>query len=545
MKRKSCESVEKQSEKPAKMARATEKDKKYDRQLRLWGDHGQKKLETAKVCLINATALGTEILKNLVLPGVGSFSVVDKHKICDKDIGNNFFLSNKYVGKSRAQCAVELLQELNPDVSGNFIEEDPSDLATNNPDFFKEFTVVIATGLVERTRLKISSCLWEAGIPLLLCSAYGMIGMMRLVVQEHTVVESHPDNAFEDLRLDKPFPRLQAFSDSLELTSMSKLEHSHTPYVVLLLKYLQKWKQTHEGKTPQNYKEKCSFKDTLRQGILVKENGAPEEEDNFEEALKAVNTSLNTTRIPGTIQEILNDSHCETITPSSSAFWILCRALKEFVNETGNLPLRGSIPDMTADSKRFIQLQNCYHEKALEDIQNISEKLRAILSSIGKKSNFIEDDEIRLFCKNSAFLRVIRCSSLCEEYKTFPQCLDGLIDEPDNDVIFYVLLRAVDKFYSSFDRYPGEVDEDVEGDCERLQACVTDLFKEWGVHCGIKDDYIKEMCRYGACELHPVAAFMGGAAAHEAIKLITHQYVPFNDCYIYNAMTGSSVTMKF
>jgi hypothetical protein len=24
----------------------------------------------------------------------------------------------------------------------------------------------------------------------------------------------------------------------------------------------------------------------------------------------------------------------------------------------GNLPLRGSIPDMTADSKRFIQLQN-------------------------------------------------------------------------------------------------------------------------------------------------------------------------------------------
>ena len=37
---------------------------------RLWGDHGQKKLESAKVCLINATALGTEILKNLVLPGM-------------------------------------------------------------------------------------------------------------------------------------------------------------------------------------------------------------------------------------------------------------------------------------------------------------------------------------------------------------------------------------------------------------------------------------------------------------------------------------------
>ena len=36
---------------------------------RLWGDHGQSCLELAKVCLINATATGTEILKNLILPG--------------------------------------------------------------------------------------------------------------------------------------------------------------------------------------------------------------------------------------------------------------------------------------------------------------------------------------------------------------------------------------------------------------------------------------------------------------------------------------------
>ena len=36
---------------------------------RLWGDHGQANLEVAKVCLINANATGTEILKNLILPG--------------------------------------------------------------------------------------------------------------------------------------------------------------------------------------------------------------------------------------------------------------------------------------------------------------------------------------------------------------------------------------------------------------------------------------------------------------------------------------------
>lgn len=36
---------------------------------RLWGDHGQAALEKAKICLINASTTGTEILKNLILPG--------------------------------------------------------------------------------------------------------------------------------------------------------------------------------------------------------------------------------------------------------------------------------------------------------------------------------------------------------------------------------------------------------------------------------------------------------------------------------------------
>ena len=42
---------------------------KYDRQLRLWGEHGQRKLSSATVCLVNASATGAEVMKNLVLPG--------------------------------------------------------------------------------------------------------------------------------------------------------------------------------------------------------------------------------------------------------------------------------------------------------------------------------------------------------------------------------------------------------------------------------------------------------------------------------------------
>ena len=44
-------------------------DNKYDRQLRLWGSSGQKSLMEANILLVNASASGTETLKNLVLPG--------------------------------------------------------------------------------------------------------------------------------------------------------------------------------------------------------------------------------------------------------------------------------------------------------------------------------------------------------------------------------------------------------------------------------------------------------------------------------------------
>lgn len=44
-------------------------DNKYDRQLRLWGGSGQRALMEANILLVNASATGTETLKNLVLPG--------------------------------------------------------------------------------------------------------------------------------------------------------------------------------------------------------------------------------------------------------------------------------------------------------------------------------------------------------------------------------------------------------------------------------------------------------------------------------------------
>lgn len=50
----------------------SDKEKKYDRQLRLWAANGQQALEDSHILLINSGSgtVGVETLKNLVLPGM-------------------------------------------------------------------------------------------------------------------------------------------------------------------------------------------------------------------------------------------------------------------------------------------------------------------------------------------------------------------------------------------------------------------------------------------------------------------------------------------
>jgi len=52
------------------------------------------------------------------------------------------------------------------------------------------------------------------------------------------------------------------------------------------------------------------------------------------------------------------------------------------------------------------------------------------------------------------------------------------------------------------------------------------------------NDAVEEICRYGGSEIHAIASFIGGVAAQEAIKLITHQYVPLNNTYVFDGNTG-------
>ena len=59
----------------------------------------------------------------LLFEGVGSFTIVDDATVTGKDVGSNFFLLSSQIGESRAKSCCELLQELNLQVKGGYLQK--------------------------------------------------------------------------------------------------------------------------------------------------------------------------------------------------------------------------------------------------------------------------------------------------------------------------------------------------------------------------------------------------------------------------------------
>ncbi|XP_072974298.1 NEDD8-activating enzyme E1 regulatory subunit AXR1-like [Typha angustifolia] len=522
---------------------AAEPKTKYDRQLRIWGEQGQAALEKASICLLNCGPTGSEALKNLVLGGIGSITVVDGSKVETCDLGNNFMLDEQCLGQSRAKCVCSFLQELNDAVKAKFVEESPATLIDSNPSFFAQFTLVIATQLLENILLKLDRICRKANVILVVARSYGLSGLVRISVKEHNVIESKPDHFLDDLRLHNPWPELKEFSKSIDLSITDPVVHKHTPYIVILIRLAEKWADAHNGCLPSSRQEKKDFKD------LIKAHMLNIDEENYKEAVEAAYKVSTVRGISSQISQIIEDTSIE-VDSSSPDFWVLVAALKEFIENEGDgePPLEGSIPDMTSLTEYYVSLQKIYQAKAESDCFAMERHVRNILKRIGREPDAISKGYIKTFCRNARKLTVCRYHTIEEELNSpnLPELQKYLTDEDCCFAAgFYILLRAVDRFASNYNRFPGIFDSELDEDMLRLKTIAFSILSDSGLHgSSLSEDLIHEMCRFGSAELHPVAAFIGGVASQEVIKLVTRQFVPMTGTFIFNGIDQKSQVLS-
>lgn len=513
-----------------------DKNTKYDRQIRLWAQDGQSRLEKSHICLVNATSTGAELLKNLVLPGIGSFTIVDSRNVEENDLSGNFFLQEADLGKSIAQSMTQCLLELNPDVKGTAFAENLSELLLE-PDFWLGFNAVVVSEYVEAPLLhSLKQILWDKGIPLLIVSTSGFYGSLHIINKETTIVETHDPSKMFDLRIDQPWHELQDYADSFVLETLDDPEHAHVPYIVIFIKALQAWKSDHGGQPPLNYAQKKQFRSEYVEGMARDIRI----ETNFMEASQSIHRALQVSNIPDSIRQLFENPAIadKNLSLSTPLFWLYVRALKEFVATNGNqLPLPGTLPDMASKTSNYVNLQKIFKEKALRDQHNFKLALSNVYQKAGRSDIDLNDQTITTFCKNAAFLFVCHGSPLSYSESMKKELLNSQTssDNSSHTLAIYFGLLALHHW-----RDAGEI-----GGLEGFFASFRSMLSVQNEMVPENvANVLKEIYSHQTSSYHNLSSYMGGITAQEILKISTEQYIPLDNLYVFDGIKSVSNKWK-
>lgn len=420
------------------------------------------------------------------------------------------------------------------------------------PDFLPNYKLVVISGPIKRSSLDaVSASAAELGIPVIYTRSVGFYSIFSLQLpSEFPIVETHPDpESTQDLRLVNPWPELKAAGERISnLDTLNDHDHGHVPYILLLLHYLEKWKAEHNGKPPENYKEKTAFRDMVRAGART--NNPEGGEENFDEAVGAVLKSINPWTLRSNIREIFEMEQCKNLKPDSDNFWIIASAISAFYTKHGVLPLPGSLPDMKAQPADYIALQNIYKAKARQDAEEVLETVRATEARLGSRPTLITEKEVEIFCKNAAHIKVIRGREIPRIEKKSTQTLNAVrncLENSESVIPIYIAFEALDIIVDGIQNGqlpPDSLDDDATWTMaiDRLLNLIAE-----GNDTVIDDEVrervtkaTQELRRTEGGELHNISSLTGGLVSQEALKVLTRQYVPLDNTCVFDGIGSRS-----
>lgn len=358
---------------------------------------------------------------------------------------------------------------------------------------------------------------------------------------EFPIVDTHPDPAStQDLRLSQPWPELANATAAVKnLEQLDNHEHGHVPYILVLLHFLDIWKDSHEGKTPSTYKEKTEFRELVRSGART--NTPEGGEENFDEAIAAVLKSIAPPELKSSVKEMFSMESCTQLRADSANFWIIAASIKGFYEKHGVLPLPGSLPDMKAQSSDYINLQDIYKTKARKDVAEVLSIVRSLETQLGREV-YIPEAEVEAFCKSAAHVKVIHGHQLPQLNIADPKTIAALSRAyGDWESLLPIFLVSV-----AFDAIANTTSPSSIGDAGAYAPYISELLRTMAVSDdeGALDRLAQEFARAAGGELHNISALTGGMVAQEVIKVLTKQYVPVDNVCIYDGIKARTAVYK-
>lgn len=478
---------------------------RFDRQLRLWGGLGHKCLAGAKVCLVTESCnepLLLELQRHLLLAGVSRFMIFShtERAVPNTDQEGGFAFINE----------TEELESLNPQIHLEWNVFSWSELQQQS---FRDVSVVLvlncrkANCVPELTAKRQSSVVFP---PVLLAGIDWPLAYSYLWLKEpHLVLSTNPEYAVPDLRLTEPWPELLRYMDSLDLTVLREDQLAEVPYPVILFKALQMTSRD-DGIYPllQNI-DQC-YLSRSSEGM---------NDPNFRQAKRSARQAINSVgncrkRVSVLLARLqknwlLQDWHSHL----NMLIATLCKALALYLDMYQQIPLPGGdFPDMEAGTKPYNELRAIYSKKSLQDRQ----ALKQILAQVGAYD--FPEEVLEKFCENINHWTIIEPVAGVND-----DLIPGIFCGTASDLNIHSKLFAK----MSVNELP-------------VVEKLLELIK--GTH---NNNANTDTGTNTPSNSFPGTAFLGGVLSQEVIKLVTHQYVPIDNTFIYDMLADESFTLKF
>ncbi len=101
---------------------------RYERNIKVLGEEGQKKLKESSVLIAGVGGLGSFVATELAFIGIGKLILVDKDVIEPSNLNRQILYTEKDIGKKKIEVAVKRLREMNPEIHVRGIYKDIKEL---------------------------------------------------------------------------------------------------------------------------------------------------------------------------------------------------------------------------------------------------------------------------------------------------------------------------------------------------------------------------------------------------------------------------------
>ncbi|CCK72663.1 Ula1p KNAG_0L00400 [Huiozyma naganishii CBS 8797] len=311
--------------------------------------------------------------------------------------------------------------------------------------------------------------------PVIHCFARGLCGYVHLQLSEpHLLLDPRNEYTIPSLRLDNPWGELSQYMDSIHVEQMDDVQLSQLPFAVLLYKTL----NTRRAATTA-----AQLKTVLAETYLHGLNPRAQSDLNYAEAVRFAHLAFTKNRQDGLLNRLTRDV-CPLLEQENKLGFqdtmnqyiaTLLSTLKRYADmHNGHFPLDATLPDMESTTHNYNALKRVYEAKAAKDLADFKKLIPGDIE--------IPEHVIDEFCRNTKTTELFEPLGVCR----------------------------------------GPPDSSAPPLLDALKRC--------------QEGKTVDLPQLNVTFSYPTETYIAGLVTQELVKLITHQFVPIDNCFVYDAL---------